>query len=122
MELKEFKDYINSFPEGTTFEFGISEPFSWRGYYAEVAFEILDVAMTREKVLEHIELAYTETFRGYKFGNYTYNDHTDIHFEEDGGSWSDGDYVSRWIANIEGKEPNRTQEERFVRLAFKNND
>lgn len=118
MELKEFKDYINSFPEGTTFEFGISEPFSWRGVYAEVAFEILDVAMTREKVLEHIELAYTETFHGYKGGNYTYNDHTDIHFEEDDGSWSDGGYVSRWIANIEDKEPIRTQEERFVKLAF----
>ena len=118
MTLKEFKTHIESFPSGTEFNFGISKPFSWRGIYADVAFEMLEEPMTREEILANIELAYTETFRGYKGGVYEYDDHTDIHFEYNYGSWSDGDYVSRWIAKIEQKEEYKSQEERLVKLAF----
>ena len=121
MELKDFKQHIESFPNGTKFEFGISQPFSWRGAYAEVAFEMIEQPMTKEEILANIELAYTETFYGYKGGEYRYNDHTDIHFETDCGSWTDGRYVSRWIAKIEDKEHYQSQEDRLVKLAFSQN-
>jgi len=118
MELKEFKEYITNFPKGFTFEFGISEPFSWRGSYAEVAFKIVKQPMTREEVLKNIKLAYDDCFYGYKGGEYRYGDYTNIHFETDSGSWSDGQYTSSWISKIEKKEVYNTQEERLVKLAF----
>lgn len=118
MELKDFKKHIESFPNGTQFDFGISQPFSWRGAYSEVAFEMLKQPMTKEEILANIELAYTETFEGYKGGEYKYNDHTDIHFESDYGSWTDGYYVSSWIDSIEQKEECQSQEERLVKLVF----
>ena len=118
MQLLDFKQHISSFPNGTQFNFGISQPFSWRGVYAEVAFEMLEQPMTKEEILANIELAYTETFRGYKGGEYRYSDHTDIHFETDRGSWTDGDYVSRWIDKFEVKEEYQSQEDRLVKLAF----
>lgn len=118
MKLKDFKQHIESFPNGTKFDFGISLPFSWRGIYSEVAFKMLEQSMTKEEILENIELAYTETFNGYKGGEYRYNDHTDIHFETDRSSYTDGGYVSRWIAKIEEKEEYQSQEDRLVKLAF----
>ena len=33
MELKDFKQHISNFPNGTQFKFGITKPFSWRGIY-----------------------------------------------------------------------------------------
>ncbi len=118
MELKDFKQHISISPNGTQFNFGITKPFSWRGRYDEVAFSIVESPMSKEDILANIELAYTETFYGYKGGEYRYNDHTDIHFETDSGSWSDGGYVSRWIAKIEEKEEYQSQEDRLVKLAF----
>jgi len=117
MNLKDFKQHIESFPDGTEFKFGISRPFSWRGAYAEVAFEMLEQPMTKEEILANIEFAYTETFRGYKGGEFRYNDHTNTHFETNCDSWSAGDYVSRWITKIE----ERDQEKKLIKLAFCNN-
>ena len=68
MELKDFKQHISNFPKGTVFNYGISKPFSWRGSYDEVAFSLVESQMTREEILSNIELAYTETFNGYKGG------------------------------------------------------
>jgi hypothetical protein len=118
MELKQLKEHFESFPKGTKFNFGITKPFSWRGSYAEVAFAMIKQPTTREEILTNIELAYTKTFRGYKGGEYNYNDYTDIHFETDYGSWTDGEYTSRLIAEIEEKEEYKSQEERLVKLAF----
>ena len=120
MELKQFKQYVESLPKGTIFNYGISKPFSWRGIYAEVAFSILNEKMTKEQILENINLAHTETFYGYKGGDFTYDDNTDIHFEQDYGSWTDGRYTSQWIAEIEQQEEYQSQEARLVKLAFKN--
>lgn len=118
MNLKEFKQHIESFPNGTKFGFGISQPFSWRGVYAEVAFEMLEQPMTKEEILANIELAYTETFYGYKGGEFNYDDYTNIHFEESYGSYTDGGYTSQMIAKIENKEVYSDQEDRLVKLAF----
>ena len=118
MKLKEFKQQIKQAETGKTFDYGISEPFSWRGSYDEVAFELLEQPMTREEILANIEKAYTEEFRGYKGGNYTYNDYTDVNFEYDTSSYSNGIYCANWIARIEGDGPYESQEMRLVKLAF----
>jgi len=53
MELKEFKQHIESFPKGTKFSYGISKPFSWRGSYDEVAFSIIENEISREDILKN---------------------------------------------------------------------
>jgi len=118
MELKEFKYCIENTEKGKQFNYGISEPFSWRGRYDEVAFQILEQPMTREEILANIQKAYTCTFYGYKGGEYTYQDYTEVHFEEDSSRYTDGGYCAKMIAKIEGGEIYESQEKRLVKLAF----
>jgi len=118
MELKDFKQHIENAEKGKTFEYGISNPFSWRGSYDEVAFEILEIPMTREEMLIRIQKAYDDVFYGYKGGEYRFSDWTTVNFEDSGRSYTDGGYVSRWIAKIEEKEEYQSQEDRLVKLAF----
>ena len=119
MQLQEFKQYIENFDMGTTFNYGISKPFSWRGSYDEVAFALVEESMTREQVLENIELAYTETFYGYKGGEYRYKGYTTVNFEQEGSrNYSNGDYVASMIAKIENSDTYQSQEDRLVKLAF----
>lgn len=120
MNLKQLKDYIESFPKEHIFENALSEPFSWRGSYSEVAFDItLGKEQTRTEALEKIERAYTDTFRGYKGGEYTYNNYTYVYFEYDSSSWTDGVYTSRLISQLENDEEYQSQEMRLTKLAFK---
>ena len=118
MELKEFKQQIEQAEIGKNFDYGISEPFSWRGSYDEVAFEILEQPMTREEILANIEKAYTGTFYGWKGGEYAYEDYTEVHFEEDASRYTDGGYCAEMISKIEGGEAYQSQEMRLVKLAF----
>lgn len=118
MELKEFKDYIENTEKGKQFDYGISEPFSWRGSYGEVAFTILEQPMTREEILANIKKAYEGIFYGYKGGEYTYQDYTEVHFEEDISRATGGGYCGEMIAKIEGGEIYESQEDRLVKLAF----
>ena len=118
MVLKEFKEYIENFEIGKVFTYGISLPFCWRGSYYDVAFEILEQEMKREEILFKINMAYNETFIGYKDGEYRFNDFTDIHFEEDCGSYSNGEYCGNMIAKIENAKPYISQEQRLVNIAF----
>ena len=119
MELKDFKQHIWDFKTGTQFNFGITKPFSWRGSYGEVAFSIVESPMSREDILANIELAYTETFFGYKGGEYSYGDYTSVNFEEEGrGNYSDGDYTAKMISKLEGTSKYKSQEDRLVKLAF----
>ena len=118
MNLQEFKNYIEHSESEKVFKYGISEPFSWRGSYDEVAFEILQSPMSREDILKNIEIAYNETFYGYKGGKFRYSDFTPVNFEEDHSRWTDGEYCSRLISEIEGIRAYKTQEFRLVNLAF----
>lgn len=118
MILQIFKEYIEKFPENTLFRYGLSDPFSWRGAYDEVAFTLLDTPMTKEELLSKINEAYTKTFRGYKGGEYTYDDYTVVNFESSPNSWTDGDYVLSKIKEIENYKD--TDESYYlVSLAFK---
>lgn len=118
LRLKDFKDYIESFDNGTEFNYGISKPFSWRGSYDEVAFAIIEKPMTRDDVLKMIDLAYSETFDGYKGGEYTYKDHTSVHFEKDTSAYTNGGYCNDMIAKIEGGISYRSQEDKLMSIAF----
>ena len=118
MNLEEMNNYFRGFKDGTKFEYGISEPFSWRGSYDEVAFEILREEMTKEEIIKRIELAYAETFHGHKGGEYTFKDYTSVNFETDTSSYTDGGYTANMIAELEKKEPVYDNDHRLLELAF----
>lgn len=121
MNLQELNQHFLDFKQGTRFKYGISEPFSWRGSYDEVAFAILHEPMTREQILSNIEQAYNKTFFGYKGGKFEYDDFTTVNFEEEGSrNYSDGGYTANMIAKIEGTTPYSSQETRLIKLAFNN--
>lgn len=79
MTIKFLKEY---FENTTNPKFFLVDVFSWRGIYAEVAFEPSKTG-TREESLALIERALTETFTGYKGGEFNYDEWTDVHFEFD---------------------------------------
>ena len=119
MTLKEFKDYISQFPEGKLFQYGISEPFTWRGSYDEVGFAIDEERMTKEEILDKIQDAYRLTYRGCIGGDfYEYSDDTEVNFEEDNNKWTDGHYTIDMIAQIEKNQNLKCQEEKLVKMAF----
>lgn len=119
MTLLEFKQHIESFPEGHIFQYGISAPFSWRGSYDEVAFSLIDYERTREEILSNIDRAYSDIFEGYKGGEYRYNNDTNVNFESDYGDYTDLSYTIQWIARIEGKEGYKSASEHLIKVAFK---
>lgn len=119
MTLSQFKEKIEAFPEGTIFKNGLSEPFSWRGSYDEVAFSIVESPMSKLDVLKNIERAYDGTFYGYKGGEYLYRDTTPVNFEkEDYSDYSGGMYCAKMIAKFEDSKVFESQEHRLIHLAF----
>ena len=118
MKLLEFKDYVLSLDELEILDYGISEPFSWRGSYDEVAFSILNQPTPIDEILRNINLAYTNIFIGWKGGEYRYNDFTTVNFESGHGEYSDGEYCAKWISVIENSEQILSQEERLIKLMF----
>lgn len=118
MTLSELKEHIESFDKGHKFDFGLSEPFSWRGIYAEVAFDIIEETMSRDDILDRIDMAYKESFGGYKGGTYAYDDHTPVHFERDYGSWTDGQYVRDWIEKVTEDQQYEDDETKLTKLIF----
>lgn len=122
MNLGQLRNYIKSFPEGHTFNYSLSEPFSWRGDYVEVAFSIEDTQSTREDLLKKINKALTETFHGWKGGEYRHYEHTNIHFEGGRGDYSDGEYTEKWISKLLNTREADSPEHRLVGLLFEDND
>lgn len=118
MELGKLKNHFEQMESGKLLDYKLSKPFSWRGVYAECAFEILKESSTREENLEQIEKALTESFYGYKGGEYRYNINTDVHFETDSGSWTDGGYSRRLIEEIKEEKQYYSVEEELVNLIF----
>ena len=119
MKLGEFKKKIESLPVDAEFSHLISEPFSWRGSYNEVAFAIERRPSTTTQILDRINAAYTREFLGYKGGTYTYDDYTEVHFEEDSSRHTDGEYVEHWISELMGQSPANSPEERLVNIIFR---
>ena len=116
MTLGQFKKYIQSLPNGRSFLFSISRPFSWRGVYSDVAFSLSNEPSAKEDVLAKIEVALTEVFEGYKGGDYRYNEFTEIHFERGHSGYTDGEYAKEFIEANGGE--GYSLEEKAVRIAF----
>jgi hypothetical protein len=119
MTLLELKQHIESFPAGTIFNYGLSNPFSWRGSYDEVAFSVKEEMSTKEQILEKITKAFTGEFIGWKGGEFRYHGGTDIHFEDDCGTWTDGGYTENWISKILRADQVTDSEHRLISLLFK---
>lgn len=96
LTLGKLKEGFEKLDPNKVLKIGISEPFSWRGSYDEVAFNILKNVTVKE-CLDNIEKAFTETFYGYKGGEYMYFDGTVVHFERDSSCYSDGGYAEEII-------------------------
>lgn len=119
MTLKEFKEHIESFEDNTIFPYSLTDVFSWRGIYSEVAFSVEKSPSNKEEILDMINKAYTETFYGYKGGEYSYGDYTDVYFEASYSLYTDGSYVKNLISGILDKPNFEDLETKFVKLAFK---
>ena len=117
MTLLEFKKLVEK-TNNEVLKYGISEPFSWRGSYSEVAFEVIKEETKRDVVLENIKKAYDGVFYGYKGGEYTFDDNTDVNFEYDTSSYTNGGYCAEIIAEIEDTIPYTSEEHRLATLAF----
>ena len=83
-------------------KFFLTDVFSWRGIYDEVAFIPSDKGSKEESILL-INMALTETFRGYKGGNYTYDLNTKVHFEDDNSNYDDMELYMLLIYYIKNK-------------------
>ena len=115
MTIKEFKEIVKN-AKGRKLAYGISEPFSWRGIYAEVCFEILKEPMTKAKILQRIQQATTETFYGYKGGKYKYDENTRVNFECEYSAYTDGQYCQDLIDEIEQSQPYQDDETKLFNL------
>lgn len=118
MKLGDLKYRIESHPQGTCFSYSLSDPFSWRGVYAEVAFTVLDERCCREELLEKINRALSDEFIGWKGGEYFYNKDTPVHFEERHGDYSNGDYSRQLVSEILSTKVYRTPESHLIDLIF----
>lgn len=118
MELRQLKNLFEQMESGKVLDYKLSEPFSWRGIYAECAFEILKESSTKKENLEQIKKALKEEFEGYKGGDFRYDLDTEVHFETDYGSYTDGGYSKRLIEEIKREKAYDSFEEELVNLIF----
>lgn len=82
---------------GDTMDFCIEDVFSWRGVYAEPACSISSRKTTKKHNLQMLKRLMKETFDGYKGGEYTYDKNSEIHFEEEWSSFTDGKYLNGFL-------------------------
>lgn len=117
--LKEFKEDIESFPDGKIFNYTLEDVFSWRGYYWDVVFRVSENESTKEDVLKMINIALTEMFSTYKDAPTRYYEWSTIHFEDgDYSTWSADQHIKELIVDIEIKPEYSSLEERFIKQAF----
>jgi hypothetical protein len=81
--LNEVKIFLESVDPTYVFSLGFNHPHSWRGYYSEVSFEPA-YGHRAGDMLYSIDKAVSETFDGWKGGEYTYNLDNDAHLEAGG--------------------------------------
>lgn len=79
MTIQDLKEYFETTEKP---KFFLTDVFSWRGAYNEVAFTPSKEG-TKEESLELIEWALEESFCGWKGGIFSYDLDTEVHFECD---------------------------------------
>lgn len=88
MKIEQLYDILNQFPDNKICKNGFSNPHSYRGYYNEASVEpannvsIADMKHTVDQLL-------SETFIGYKGGEYQYDCDTEVHLSFEGCTTND---------------------------------
>ena len=97
MIIKDLYNKIESWPEDTM-DFCVTDVFSWRGVYAEPACSLSTSNTTKVENLDMLSRLMSESFMGWKGGEYTYCSADTINFECSEGSYSDGKYLIGFLA------------------------
>lgn len=79
MYLKDLIEWLESKPEDMVMSQGLGGPTSWRGSYSELAFIPSPDPQSIGQMLEAARSAHGQTFTGYKGGDYTMGDYSDVH-------------------------------------------
>lgn len=83
--LGQAKRLLEMLPPEAVATYGFTSAHSYRGYYNQVAFEPVCGVSVRQ-MLSEVNKALSETFTGYKGGDFTYNEYTPCWLAEYGRS------------------------------------
>lgn len=100
MKVKNLLDVINNLPDDYE-GFGISDVDSWRGVYAEPAFEF-SCMTTKTSMLKVMDKCMNNLFTGYKGGEFYYEEDSNVNFDTY-GNYTDGGYFE---SSMEGRDGN----------------
>ena len=89
MTLGELIKALEKAEPGRVVRFGFSMPDSYRGFYDQVAFRPAQ-NVTVASMLSYAREALGNTYTGYKGGEFTMDEHTDVWIAEYGQSEGDG--------------------------------
>jgi len=85
MYIGELRDYLEQFPKDRVCKSAFKDPHSFRGYYDEAAVvPCKNEGITVGDMLNTIDRLLSETFVGYKGGDFNYTKHHEIHFSHYG--------------------------------------
>jgi hypothetical protein len=79
MNLDELQEFLEHYPRHQVVERGFNNPHSYRGFYDQVAFEWCEQTTVGD-MLDCVDKALSETFYGYKGGEFRYNKDTKVFF------------------------------------------
>jgi hypothetical protein len=83
MTVKGLLDELKQLPTDTTFKYGFSgSGYSYRGDYSQVAF-IKDTDVNVSTMIDSLESVVGKTFTGYKGGEFTMDEYTDVYIVDD---------------------------------------
>lgn len=77
MTLGELIERLEQAPRDQVVPLGFNNPHSYRGYYEDLAFEPAE-NVTVGEMLDAARSALGKTFEGYKGGDYTMHEYTDV--------------------------------------------
>lgn len=78
MTLIELIDVLKTMPQDKVVRWGFDHPHSWRGVYDELAFEPAE-NVTIGSMLHCAREALHNTYQGYKGGDFTMGEYTEVH-------------------------------------------
>ena len=99
MELQEYIAILEQYPRDKALPKGLGAPHSWRGVYQELAFEVVEDTTVGE-MLDCAEECIGKTFQGWKGGDFTMRETTEIHIELEEGAYSDSATLMKWFFEL----------------------
>lgn len=122
MTLKEFENYIDSFPENHPFDYGISECFQYKGDASKVAFSINGNFTRKESILKNITSAYSFCYIDKEGKPKKYHENTIIAFEDKPNEWTNKIYTADTIGGVLHTTQWKNLEEVLVKTVFNKDD